>query len=206
MEDKPKKKKITFFMVFKRVLKRVKISSLIMLIVTLASTSFAWFIYATKVSAGITAHIETWDVRFLTEDNQISETINIVISNLYPGMPDFSESITAYNQGEKQASISYQVTNVKILGVSYDTTSNATIINRLATEFPFHITFNLDNQVLSASNGTSTFTVGCTWPFDSGNDVDDTYWGKRSYTFSSNNPDQPSIELTVVISAIQNND
>jgi len=206
MEDKPKKKKITFFVVFKRVLKRVRISSLIMLIVTLASTSFAWFVYATKVSTGITAHIETWDVRFITEDNQISETVNIVITDLYPGMPDFSESITAYNQGEKQATISYQVTDVKILGVSYDTTSNTTIINRLATEFPFHISFSLDNEVLSSNNGTSTFSVGCTWPYDSGNDVTDTFWGNRSYVFSENNPDKPSIELTVVISAIQNND
>lgn len=198
-----KSNKVTFIEVLKIILKRTKISTLIMLIVTFASASFAWFIYATKVSAGITAHIDMWNIVFTTEDNQISETVNFVIPHLYPGMDDYEDSISAYNMGEKQAQISYEVMSVKILGVNYDVSNQTQIISRLQNDFPFHITFDLTSETLDTSVGSSTFTVYCEWDYESGNDTLDTYWGQQSYTYNSNNPGAPSIELTVKIQAVQ---
>ena len=202
--EKSSKKKVTILEVLKIILKRTRISTLIMLIVTFASASFAWFIYATKVSAGITAHIDMWNIVFTTEDNQISETVNFVIPHLYPGMDDFEDSISAYNMGEKEAIISYEIMSVKILGVNYDVSNQTQIITKLQNDFPFHITFDLTNEELGTSVGSSTFSVSCIWPYESGNDTLDTYWGNQSYTYTSNNPNLPSIELTVKIQAVQN--
>lgn len=201
------KKKITFIELLKIIIKRVRISTLILLLVTFASTTFAWFIYATKISAGITAHIEAWNILFTTEDNAISEYVSFTIPDLYPGMDDYTDSITAYNLGERSATVSFEIVSVKILGVIYTidgtTLTSSMMVNKLASDYPFRITMSLSNETVSPSTGRTTFTLSTVWPYESGNDSLDTYWGSKSYEFSSNNPTSPSIEITVRISAIQ---
>ena len=201
------KKKVTFIELLKIIVKRVRISTLILLLITFSSTTFAWFIYATKISAGITTHIEAWHIMFTNEDNSISEYINFVIPNLYPGMEDFTDTITIYNLGERGANVSYEIISAKILGVIYtvdgDTLTSAMLSNRLASNYPFSITMGLTSQTISPSTGMTEFTLSAVWPYESGNDSLDTYWGKQSYTYSSNNPGLPSIELSIKISAIQ---
>ena len=201
------KKRITFIELLKIIVKRVRISTLILLLITFASTSFAWFIYATKISTGITAHIEAWNILFTTEDNLISEYVSFTIPDLYPGMEDYEDSITAYNLGERQAAVSFEVVSAKILGVTYtidgSSLTSSMMVNKLANDFPFKITMNLTDEIVSSSTGKTTFTLKTVWPYESGNDELDTYWGSKSYEFSSNNPDSPSIEITVRISAIQ---
>ena len=201
------KTKVTFVELLKIMLKRIRLSTLILLLVTSVSTSFAWFIYATKISTGITTHIETWNILFTNEDNAISEYVNFVIPNLYPGMETYQDSVSAYNLGEHSAQISYEIVNVKILGVNYavdgSTFTSTTLENYLYQNYPFKIQFNLSNEVISPTTGVSTFTLNVSWPYESGNDELDTYWGSQSFTYSSNNPDEPSIEMTVKISAIQ---
>ena len=76
------KKKNTFIEILKIVFKRTRITTILLLLVTFASSTFAWFIYATKVATGITAHIEAWNILFTNEDNQVEEYINFYISNL----------------------------------------------------------------------------------------------------------------------------
>lgn len=201
------KKKITFMDILKIIKKRIRLSTIIMLIVTFASSSFAWFIYATKVSGGITAHIESWNIRFSTEDNYIEEYVSFSIPNIVPGMETYTDSIKAYNLGEHQATINYELVSARILGTRFTidgtTLTSDMLINKLASNYPFKITFNLSNDNLTSSSGVSTFTLQVDWPYESGNDEVDTYWGSESYKYSSNNPDSPSIEITVKISAIQ---
>ncbi len=204
------RKKVTLFELIKIVVKRVRISTLILLLITFSSTTFAWFIYATKISSGLTAHIETWDVKFTADDNNISEYINFVIPDLYPGMANYSDGITAYNFGEKQATITYQIISAKILGTVYTvdevTLTTGQLTNILADDFPFKIELELTNDILSPNSGTTRFNINVTWPYESGNDDLDTYWGKRSFDFTNNNPTLPSIEIQLKISAIQSQD
>lgn len=203
------KKKNMFIEILKIFFKRTRITTILLLLVTFASSTFAWFIYATKVATGITAHIESWNIMFTNKDNNVEEYINFYIPNLYPGMEDFNDSITAYNYGERSADITYEVVSARILSTNYNidgvSYSSAQIENILANNFPFKTTFNLSNTNVSASYGNTTFSVNVTWPYESNNDALDTYWGNQSYTFSSNNPGVPSIELVVKVSAIQSN-
>ena len=200
------KKKVTLIEILKIILKRVRLSTLILLVITLSSTTFAWFIYATKVSTGITAHIDAWDIMFTQNNVPIEEYITVNIPNIYPGMPDFSDHVTAYNRGERDATISYEIVSVRILGTLYTTDeilTSAQMVNHLANDYPFHITFDLTTSDINAELGQSTFTINCTWPFESGNDSIDTLWGSRAYEYSSNYPENPSIEMVIKIQAIQ---
>lgn len=203
------KKKNTFIELLKIIFKRTRITTILLLLVTFASSTFAWFIYATKVSAGITAHIEAWNILFTNEDNSVEEYINFYIPNLYPGMDDYNDSISAYNLGERNADITYEIVSARILGTTYNieggSYSSALIESILANNFPFKTTFELTNTNISANNGNTTFSINVTWPFESDNDTLDTYWGNQAYTYSSNNPGSPSIELVVKISAFQSN-
>ena len=204
--DNSKKKNIVIELL-KIIFKRTRITTILLLLVTFASSTFAWFIYATKVATGITAHIEAWNILFTSEDNTVEEYINFYIPNLYPGMEDFNDSITAYNLGERSADISYEIVNVRVLSINYNieggSYSSAQVESILANNYPFHTTFNLANTTLSSSSGNTTFSINVTWPFESNNDVLDTYWGNQAYDFAQNNPDTPSIEIVVKISAVQ---
>ncbi len=203
------KKKITFIELLKIVFKRARLSTLILLLITFSSTTFAWFVYATKISAGITAHIESWNILFTSKDNMISEYVNFVIPNMYPGMPDYDDGVSAYNLGEKQATIYFEVVSATILGVRYvvdeTTLTSDMMINKLARDYPFKISLSLSNESLTPNSGRTYFSLNVTWPFESGNDELDTFWGKKAFDYNSNNPDSPSIELVVKISAIQSN-
>ena len=201
------KKNLTIIELFKLLLKRVRLSTLLLLLITLCSSTFAWFLYATKVSVGITAHIEAWNILFTNENNEISELINFEIPNLYPGMEDYNDSIEIINLGERNASVEYEIVRVSILGVNYNidgtTLTSDQMVNNLASDYPFKINISLENSTIEAGSGRTTFSLSTVWPYESGDDELDTYWGSKSYEFSSNNPDTPSIQIEIKISASQ---
>ncbi len=201
------KKKVTFIELLKIIVKRTRISTIILLLITFSSTTFAWFVYATKIQTGITAHIEAWNILFTAEDNQISEYVSFTIPDMYPGMPDYSDGITAYNLGDRQADIYFEVVSAKILGVNYTvdevSLTSPMLINRLAYDYPFKVILGLSSESLTPNSGRTNFTLNVNWPYESGNDELDTIWGKKAFDFNSNNPDSPSIELVIKISAIQ---
>ena len=201
------KKKVTLLDILKIMFKRVRVSTLLLLVITFASTSFAWFIYSTKVTAGISAHIESWQILFTDGQTELSEYINFVIPNFYPGMENYSDQINVVNMGERQASIRFEIVSVSILGTDYicndtDLTSDM-MVSRLANNFPFHITFGLTNNTIDNNHGTTTFSINTSWPYESGNDEWDTTWGNTAYTFNQNNPTSPGIEMVIKITAIQ---
>jgi hypothetical protein len=202
-----KKKKVTFLRVLKIILKRTKLSTLLLLAITFASSSFAWFVYATKVSSGVTAHVRAWNVMFTAKDNQIEEFVEFTIPIIEPGMDDYSDSITAYNKGEHVATVTYEIVSAEILGVTYGvdgtTLTSDMLENKLASDFPFKITMGISNEYMDPENGMSTFSIYVSWPYESGNDEVDTYWGMKSYEYTTNNPEEDSIKLNIKISAIQ---
>ena len=201
------KKKNVFIELLKIIFKRTRITTILLLLVTFASSTFAWFIYATKVAAGITAHIEAWNIMFTNEDNMVEEYINFYIPNLYPGMTDFEDNISIYNLGERSADISYEIISTRVLNTTYNieggSYSSAQIESILANNYPFHTTFALTYTNITTTTRNTQFSLNVTWPFESNNDTLDTYWGNQAYTYSSDHPGDPSIEIVVKISAIQ---
>ena len=68
----------------------------LLLLITFASSTFAWFIYATKVSTGITAHIEAWNILFTNEEKV---TKNGNFKNTWKKYYDQYEDIKDYKIG-----------------------------------------------------------------------------------------------------------
>lgn len=188
----------------KKLKKRLRRSTLFFLVLMLITNSFAWFIYTSKVSNSINAHVKSWLVTFDQDGNPLEDTVEFTIDSIYPGMKDFTDSITISNSGETTAYITYQVTSIKVFDEVLDTSSYTSdeLISFLNTKYPFLLTFEVSDDEIETSN-TSSFNVKLSWPYESGRDELDTYYGKKSYDFSQNYPEENQIEIVVKIKASQ---
>ena len=190
----------------RKILKKVRLKTLFLLAITLASNSFAWFIYTTKVSSNISAKVREWNVTFEANGQAVEKTIEINIDSLYPGMDAYNQTLTAANSGESKAQITYEVVSTNILGdnlVNYNY-SNEDILNYLKNNYPFTIEISSTNSIIEP-NGEEKINITVSWPYESGDDEKDTYWGNLAYNYHQANPGEPSIVLVIKISAIQLN-
>lgn len=188
----------------KKLFKKIKIRTIFLLAITLASNSFAWFIYTTKVSSNISAKVREWNVTFDVNGQTVEKTIEINIDSLYPGMESYNQTLTASNSGEARAQITYEVITAKVLGDDLMTLgyTDIEIINYLRSNYPFSIDFNVSNDIIQ-SKGEETITISISWPYESGQDEEDTKWGSLAYTYHQNYPEIPSIDLSIKITAYQ---
>ena len=190
----------------RKILKKVRLKTLFLLSITLASNSFAWFIYTTKVSSNISAKVREWNVTFEANGQVVEKTIEINIDSLYPGMNAYNQTLTAANSGESKAQITYEIVSTNILGdnlVNYNY-SNEDILNYLKNNYPFTIEISSTNSIIEP-NGEEKINITVSWPYESGDDEKDTYWGNLAYNYHQANPGKPSIVLVIKISAIQLN-
>lgn len=188
----------------KKLFKKIKLRTIFLLAITLASNSFAWFIYTTKVSSSITAKVREWNVTFDINGQSVERVIEMNIDSLYPGMTDYVQTLTASNSGEARAKITYEVISANVLGddlVSLHYT-DAQIINYLRSHYPFSIDFAVSSDIISA-NAEEDISISVSWPYESGDDEADTYWGNLAYEYHQSNPNVSSINLVIKITAFQ---
>ncbi|MDD6756526.1 MAG: hypothetical protein PUE33_00485 [bacterium] len=207
MKKQSKLSRILIF--FQKLFKRIKLRNLLMLAILMSCNSFAWFIYATKVSNNITAHVRSWNVNFIVGDNNIEETLTFDVESVYPGMPDSLQVINATNNSDTSATLSYEIVSASILGEEYvvsDTLTSAELTRKIENDYPFKLKVEIDNGNMTANGGTAQIKFSLTWPFESGDDELDTEWGHKAYVYHENNPDSKSITLVIKVTAIQVND
>lgn len=188
----------------KGIFKYVTLKTLIILVVLLMFNSYAWFIFATKVSANLTVHVSSWNVVFKVGDTETSTNMIIDVGKIYPGMADFQKVITVYNSGETRAILSYQYKKIILLGVTYevgDQYTSTQIQNKIENDYPFKTNIAIDQTNFNQVNGTGTFTINVSWPYESGNDTYDTYWGEQAYDYYQNNGDASSLHIELELIA-----
>ena len=200
--------KVTFLEIIKRVLKKIKLRTLLMLAILLSCNTFAWFIYATKVSNNISAYVRSWKVNFIVGDNNIEETLSFDIESVYPGMPDTEQVITAENDSDLRANLAYEIVSASILGETYttDTMTSAEIEELIKIKYPFKLNIEIENGSMEANGGKDNINFNFTWPFESGDDELDTKWGYKAYQYKEENPDSKSIILIIKVTATQVNE
>ena len=192
--------------ILKIILKKVKLRTIIVLIVLLTFNAYAWFIYATRVSGGITAHISSWNVEFQAGEDDSTTNISIDVDRIYPGMETYTKIISAKNSGETKAKLSYEIKLIRILGTTYSIEQGHTqdeLLNIIKNNFPFSISISIDNEELEAGGGDGSITFLVEWPLESGDDDLDTYWGEASYEYYKNNPNTTSINIVIEMKATQ---
>ena len=125
-----------------KILKKIKLRNLIVLIFLLIFNTYAWFVYATRVSTGITAHVSSWNVEFTTGTGESITNILIEVDRIYPGMTTFERTIDVYNKGETEAIIDYEFEELRIMQDVYTvgkTLTEEELENKVKTEYPFKI-------------------------------------------------------------------
>lgn len=203
-----KQKKESFI---KNILKKIKLRTLILLIILLSFNSYAWFIYATKVSGGLSAYVSGWNVTFRAGEEEITTQVVFEVEQIYPGMDAAEKTLTAYNSGDVLAELSYEINSITVLETTYKTSDELTsedLIAKLNNELPFTINISIDNTHLYEENGSATLKITLEWPFESAENIEkqdelDTQWGERVYEFNKNNPNEPSIHIEMLVKATQ---
>ena len=192
------------FIYRKGIFKYVRLRSLIFLIVLFAFNSYAWFIYNTRASLSLTAHVSSWNVVFKIDSNVITEDTVIDVGRIYPGMPEFEEEITVSNLGETNASLSYEFKSITVFGTTYAVGNEYTaaeLQDMIEDDFPFVIEVTVDDTDVNEDDGEGIITITVNWAFESGDDETDTYWGTQAYDYYEANGDSASsltIELTLI--------
>lgn len=151
--------------IYKNLQKRknaIKIRAYIMSGFLLAINSFAWFVFISNGKTDISADVIAWDIVFLDEKEQ-AETLDVVLSDLYPGMPLFSQQIVVQNRSDLNAKIDYIIEGITVYGEEFATDDYK---KALEEEFPFEIKFSYEKETILINEKTR-FTINATWDFES---------------------------------------
>ena len=63
--------------------------------------TYAWFVYATRVSSEITVHISSWNVQFSVGEDETVTNVVIAVDRIHPGMETTEKNITVKNTAGK---------------------------------------------------------------------------------------------------------
>ena len=181
------------------IFKKIKLRTLIVLILLLMFNTYAWFIYSTKVSGSFTTHITSWNLEFRAGDEVITTNVPFTVDRIYPGMEPYTDTVTVKNKGEMSATLKYKINSITILGDTITTGDTITITSGniatmkirfndstikiddevtitseyieyiIANEYPFSITISVDNTDLQAETGEGQFEISLKWLFESEN-------------------------------------
>jgi len=187
-------------------LKKVKLRHLVLLILILSFNSYAWFVYSTKVSTGMNAHVTSWNVTFQVGDEMVESNLTIDLDRIYPGMELYEKEIIVQNKGEAKANLSYEIESITIFGNQYVASEEFTteeLENMIKEQYPFKINITINDENMENDGGYGSFKVKVEWPFESSNDELDTYWGQRAYEYYSLHPNMTSLQVVVKLMAIQ---
>lgn len=191
-----------------KIMKKIKIRNLIILILLLVFNAYAWFVYTTRVSLDLSAHVSSWDVQFVAKDGGVSSDMIIKVEKVYPGMEDFEKIIEVQNRGEVNVELSYEIESVRIMDETIEKNdetgvTSESIEEKLKNDYPFKINIVKDDSNLITGSGNGSFKITVVWPYESGDDEADTNWGRKAYEYYENNPDKECIELKLVLKATQ---
>lgn len=196
---------------FIKIIKKIKIKNMLILILLLIFNTYAWFIYATRVNTEITAHVSSWNVEFIGAEGEIITNLSIEIGRIFPGMEGdkkFEKIVEVRNNGETKAQLGFEIEILSIMGETFtvnetDGPTTQDIIDKINTEYPFKIKIEVDDAELQDGTGYGKFIIGLEWPFESGDDEADTYWGNKAYEYFSTHPEENSIKIDMILKAIQ---
>lgn len=199
---------------------KINLFTLMLLALSFLSLTFAWFGYSGLSNVSTEIDVKAWYIELKKDGENVSNNLSISFSDLYPGMKPISETVTIKNLGDSVANVSYDIISARILGdpkdnyiVDYTSVTTPMVEDLLAHNYPFKINISLNKDILQAGNDETSFNVSISWPMDSENDENDSYWGNKAYEFSKEENNKllldssyqlkPSIQIVIKLSAEQ---
>lgn len=173
--------------------------NLLLLAFLFGLNTFAWFVYVSNVGTDLRASVVSWDIVAI-DNGTIVKTLDIDITDMKPGMNDFSKTVSIGNKSSLDATFDYNIRRIKLFGKTYsfsdDETSQNKIKNMLMQEMPYKMTFTKDSDTILKKNSTN-FTVKVTWPFEATSDytkLNELYDFNANYTYYTKNGNTYQIE------------
>lgn len=175
-------------------------------------------------------HVKSWD--FELSNGEQDKDFLFTVEQIYPGMAEAAQKITAKNNGEADAKLTCEIYYVKILDEIFETEKDYTdesgnifqytsqdLLNKILNDYPFKIEIYINNVLYDGTDeimqtGASTDIVfKVNWAYEIGdtedeiatNDEIDTYWGNKAYKYMQNNSEKYTIEVKLNIQAVQYN-
>ena len=136
----------------------IKISMLFVLL-GVSINAFAWLSSNNTVKVDTEADVSSWIVRFTDKDNTEikEETYNLW---MLPGMPDDVYPVHAVNEGTTDATVTVEVSDLKVLGAAVDL-NTANVLDK----FPF--VFELPSGEITLAAGEETdFNTAISWTYE----------------------------------------
>ena len=191
-----------------KIIKKIKLRHLIILLFLLMFNTYAWFIYTTKVNTTIDAHVSSWNVEFISKEGGVESNLLVSVDKIYPGMTPFEYDVNVKNEGEMKAKLDYEIRTIRIMDDNYivsDTLSSQEIENQIKQKYPFRINIISNDSKMDPKGGTGNFKIIVSWDYESGDDSKDTEYGNKAYQFYKDNPNEKSIEMNLILKAVQVN-
>ena len=173
---------------------------LIFAILLLSVNAYAWFVYITRVDSSITARVRSWNVMFQVHDNNIASEVTFNVGEIFPGMTAYNDYASIINTGESSGEAYFKIKSIQVFNDTYTDNdySQGELIDILTAGYPFTIDISLTNNIVAPGH-TEYFNIDITWPYESGNDELDTYWGNVAYNYLQTNPQASCITITAEV-------
>ena len=196
--------------------KKISILLLIVILLLIANT-FAWFIFNENVSLSLETKVESWDLEFTYNEQEIEEAVDFEIESIYPGMPDESKTVVIKNNGEIAAEFAYKIRSIELLGEKMVVGENCSEeeIEEYVNNLPFEIKIEQEKDLIEKNGDSTEFKITFTWPFEDANDSNtitekdkkDTKLGQKAYEYNNSpeNLDGYNFKMKIELIAKQKN-
>ena len=125
---------------------------------------FAWFTYVSKAGLQLEGNISSWDVEF-NANGKPTTKVDFYVSDMKPGMLDYSQKVIIHNLGEVSADVSYDIASLSIMGRDVDASNKDEIIRRLNSFYPFSVNLNIDSVIIQPQ-GYTNFSASLSWDYE----------------------------------------
>lgn len=144
--------------------KRMLLRSLLFALFLIGVNIFAWFTYVSKAGLQLEGNISSWDVEF-NSNGKPTTKVDFYVSDMKPGMLDYSQKVIIHNLGEVSADVSYDIASLSIMGRDVDASNKDEIIRRLNSFYPFSVNLNIDSVIIQPQ-GYTNFSASLSWDYE----------------------------------------
>lgn len=144
--------------------KRMLLRSFLFALFLIGVNIFAWFTYVSKAGLQLEGNISSWDVEF-NANGKPTTKVDFYVSDMKPGMLDYSQKVIIHNLGEVSADVSYEIASLSIMGRDVDASNKDEIIRRLNSFYPFSVNLNIDSVIIQPQ-GYTNFSASLSWDYE----------------------------------------
>lgn len=146
--------------------KRIKRRSIFLALFVLGVNAYAWFVFISSASVNVRSNVISWDVNFLDENSEVKD-LQILTSDLYPGMDTYTKTIKIKNNSDLRAKFEANIDSISILGEEVSNSSNTyeEKADYLKNTYPFIVNITYPKDILD-KNDSMDLVITIDWPYE----------------------------------------